>query len=239
MLSEETNLHQVQNDPSSAFRVTEMDIRQFMGIGYKIYALSGVSGYAYETEYETGKKNITLPEEPDFGAASNVMKLSRMIPRHQNYQLYFDNYFTSLRLLEYLVKEGIYSLGTIRRNRIPDCNLLPEKVILKKPRGYSEEFVADVNDTDISNVVCKDNKIVTLVSTFAGTQPETDVRRWDKQNSRYMNIKQPNVVGEYNRHMGGVDLIDSIMGIYKIQLRSKQWQIHLFYHYLDLTMANA
>ena len=39
--------------------------------------------------------------------------------------------------------------------------------------------------------------------------------------------------------MGGVDLIDSIMGIFKIQLRNKRWQIRLFYHYLDLTMANA
>ncbi|CAG4981515.1 unnamed protein product [Colias eurytheme] len=71
--------------------------------GYKIYVLSGVSGYAYKTEIETDKENITLPEEPDLGAASNVvMRLARLIPRHQNYQLYFDNYFTSLRLLEYL-----------------------------------------------------------------------------------------------------------------------------------------
>lgn len=349
MISEQTNLYQVQNDPNSTFRVTEMDIRQFMGIvylmslirlprvtnhwtpilgtpiiqdtmslnkfekirqtlhfndnsknvsrndpehdrifkirpvvescnaaykkvlleehlcvdeqmcstkarnvlkrynpqkphkwGYKIYVLSGVSGYAYKTEIETGKENVTLPEEPDLGAASNVvMRLARMIPRHQNYQLYFDNYFTSLRLLEYLAKEGIHGLGTIRKNRIPDCKLLPEKEMLKKPRGYSEEYVADVNGTDISNVAWKDNKIVTLASTFAGIQPETDVRRWDKQNSRYVSIKRPNVVGEYNRHMGGVDLIDSIMGIYKIQLRSKRWQIRLFYHYLDLTMANS
>ncbi|KAJ8728907.1 hypothetical protein PYW07_006603 [Mythimna separata] len=293
MISEETNLYQVQNDPNSTFRVTEIDIRQFMGVvylmslirlprvtnhwnpilgtpiiqdtmplnkfekvrqtlhfndnsknlprndpgydrifkirpvveslnaaykkvpleehlcvdeqmcstkarnvlkrynpqkphkwGYKIYVLSGVSGYAYKTEIETGKENITLPEEPDLGAASNVvMRLARLIPRHQNYQLYFDNYFTSLRLLEYLAKEGIHSLGTIRRNRIPDCKLQPEKILLKKPRGHSEEYVADVNGTDISNVAWKDNKIVTLVSTFAGIQPETDVRRWDKQNS--------------------------------------------------------
>lgn len=45
--------------------------------------------------------------------------------------------------------------------------------------------------------------------------------------------------GLYNRHMGGVDLLDSIMGIYKIRLRSKRWPMRLFYHYLDLTMANA
>ncbi|KAH9628691.1 hypothetical protein HF086_008632 [Spodoptera exigua] len=34
MISEETNLYQVQNDPNSTFRVTEMDIRQFMGVVY-------------------------------------------------------------------------------------------------------------------------------------------------------------------------------------------------------------
>lgn len=349
LISEETNLYQVQKDPNSTFRVTEMDIRQFIGVvyimslvqlprvtnhwspvlgtpiiqqtmalnkfekirqtvhfndnskhlpvgnperdrifkirpvvdalneaykkvpmeehlcvdeqmcstkarntlkrynpnkphkwGYKIFVLSGVSGFAYKTEIETGKENVVLPEEPELGASSNVVvRLARMIPRHQNFQLYFDNYFTSLGLLEYLAKEGIHSLGTVRRNRIPDCKLTPEKTMMKKPRGYSEEFVADVNGTDVSTVAWKDNRIVTLASTFAGQQPETDVRRWDRQNSKYVSIKRPNIVGEYNRHMGGVDLIDSIMGIYKIQLRSKRWQVRLFYHYLDLTMANA
>ena len=39
--------------------------------------------------------------------------------------------------------------------------------------------------------------------------------------------------------MGGVDLIDSIMGQYKIKLRSKRWQIHMFYHLLYLVMSNA
>ena len=73
--------------------------------------------------------------------------------------------------------------------------MLPEKEILKKPRGYSEEYVADVNGTEISNVAWKDNKIVTLASTFAGIQPESDVCRWDKQNSKYVSIKRPNVVG--------------------------------------------
>lgn len=99
--------------------------------------------------------------------------------------------------------------------------------------------MADVNSIDVSIVSWKDNKIVNLASTFAGQKPETEVRRWDKQNSRNVNIKRPNVVGEYNRHMGCVDLLDSIMGIYKIRLRSKRWHMRLFYHYLDLMIANA
>lgn len=68
---------------------------------------------------------------------------------------------------------------------------------------------------------------------------ESHVRRWSKQNSKYVTMKSPNVVGEYNRHMGGVDIIDSVMTICKIRLRSNRWSMRLFYHYLDLTMTNA
>lgn len=208
--------------------------------GYKLNVLSGLSGFAYNTEIESGKENIVRAEEPDLGASSNVVvRLSRMIPRRQNYKVYFDNYFTSLHLLEYLAKEGIYGLGTIRRNRIPNCKLPSEKELLNKDRGYSEEYVANVGGVDVSTTVWKDNKIVTLASTFAGQNPVGDVRRYDRKKSEYTTIRRPHIVSEYNQHMGGVDLIDSIMGTYKIRLRSKRWQVRIFYHYLDLTMSNS
>lgn len=208
--------------------------------GYKIYVLSGVSGFAYKIEPETGSENVILPNESDLGASSNVVvRLSREIPHNENYRLYFDNYFTSLPLLEYLSKNGILSLGTIRRNRIPDCKLPTDKEMSKKDRGYSVEYVADVNGVDVATVAWKDNKVVNLASSFVGEIPKAQVRRYDKKTKRYISIDRPNIVGEYNRHMGGVDLIDSIMGCYKIQLRSKRWQVRMFYHLLDLSMANA
>ncbi|XP_045457152.1 piggyBac transposable element-derived protein 3-like [Melitaea cinxia] len=208
--------------------------------GYKIYVLSGVSGFAYKFEPETGAENKVEFTEPDLGAASNVVvRLSREIPRNKNYRLYFDNYFTSLSLLEYLSKQGILSLGTIRRNRIPDCKLPTDKEISKKERGYSVEYVGSVEGTEISTVAWKDNKVVTLASSFVGELPKSQVTRYDKVNKRYMTIDCPKIVGEYNRHMGGVDLIDSIMGRYKIKLRSKRWQVRMFYHFLDLVMSNA
>lgn len=208
--------------------------------GYKIFVLSGVSGFAYKIEPETGLENVVLNHEPDLGASSNVvMRLAREIPQNQNYRLYFDNYFTSLPLLEHLSKNGILSLGTVRRNRIPDCKLPTDKEMAKKDRGYSVEYVADVNGVDISTVAWKDNKMVNLASSFVGEMPKAQVRRYDKKNKRYVSIDRPNIVGEYNRHMGGVDLIDSIMGRYKIQLRSKRWQVRMFYHLLDLSMVNA
>ena len=41
---------------------------------YKIFVLSGVSGYAYDIEVYSGKAdNILLPGEKDHGASGNVV----------------------------------------------------------------------------------------------------------------------------------------------------------------------
>ncbi|CAG4948760.1 unnamed protein product [Parnassius apollo] len=153
--------------------------------GYKIYVLIGVSGFAYKFEPETGAENVVGPNEPNLGAAANVVvRLAREIPRNQNYRLYFDNYFTSLLLLEYFTKQRILSLGTIRRNRIPDCKLPAEKEISKTERSYSVEYVACVQGTDISTVAWKDNKIVTLASSFVGELPKSQVSRYNKPHKR-------------------------------------------------------
>lgn len=39
--------------------------------------------------------------------------------------------------------------------------------------------------------------------------------------------------------MGGVDLLDSLIGRSKIRMRSRKWYLRLFYHLLDLTVVNA
>ena len=42
--------------------------------GYKVFVLSGVSGFSYNSEISTGKSdNICAPGEPDIGARSNVV----------------------------------------------------------------------------------------------------------------------------------------------------------------------
>ncbi|CAG4993290.1 unnamed protein product [Parnassius apollo] len=160
-----------------------------------------------------GMENILLPGEPILGASSNVViRMARDTPCHQNYRLYYDNYFISLPLLEYLAKQGILSIlsGTIHRNRIPDCKLPKEKEMSKKVRGYSVEY-----GIDVATVAWKYNEVINLASSFAGEISEDKVQRYDSKNKRYVNIDCPNIVREYNRHMRGVDLIDSIMGSLK------------------------
>lgn len=178
--------------------------------GFKFFVLCGISGFAYDFELYSGQENgaIRPPNEPDLGSASNVVvRLSRQIPRNQNHKLFFDNYFNSLPLLEFLSQNGILSLGTVRRNRFPNCKLPLESEMKKEKRGYSLEQVACINSTEISCVTWLDNKPVNVLSTFVGSLPIENISRFDIKLNTKTDISCPFVVKQYNKHMGWGRLI--------------------------------
>lgn len=39
--------------------------------------------------------------------------------------------------------------------------------------------------------------------------------------------------------MGGVDLLDGLLGRHKIKMRSRKWYIRLFYYMIDVTIVNS
>lgn len=211
--------------------------------GFKLFVLCGVSGYGYTFEIYSGQENSQSnrhQNEPDLGASSNVVvRLARIIPRNANHRIYFDNYYTSIPLLVHLARQGIYSIGTVRRNRIPNCKLPDDKALKKSDRGTCCEMVGTCDGIEISAVVWKDNKTVTLLSTFAGENPVERVERFDRKQKKKVNVNCPFIIKEYNRHMGGVDLLDSNLARVKILLRSRKWYIRLFYHLLDMSVANS
>lgn len=177
-----------------------------------------------------------------------VIRLSQTIPEFKNHILYFDNFYTSLPLLVYLRSKGIYSLGTIRANRVPNCKLSNDKDGNNKERGYSEEFVGSAHGVEISTVLWKDTKCVRLASTYAGIKPfqttyddvqPSKTTRYDRKEKCYVDVECPNIIKEYNAHMGGVDLMDSLMSRYHIRLKTKKWTLRLFYHFIDMALVNA
>lgn len=52
-------------------------------------------------------------------------------------------------------------------------------------------------------------------------------------------ISCPRSVMIYNDYMGGVNLLDSMLGYYRIQIRSKKWYMKIFFHLLDLAYVNS
>lgn len=95
------------------------------------------------------------------------------------------------------------------------------------------------NGVDFSATVWKDNKVVTLSSTYIGAEPAGKVTRYDKKLKQKVDITCPKIVQEYNMHMGGVDLMDSFLGRYRVRVKSRKWYLRLFYHLLDLAVINS
>lgn len=138
----------------------------------------------------------------------------------------------------YLKSRGILSLGTVRRNRLQNVPFPSEKELLKSDRGTSVECTTKIQGTKISAVVWKDNRLVTLLSTYVGEQPKNEVKRFSKAQKKSVKIVCPNSVIVYNKHISGVDLLDANIGRYKIKMRTIKWYMCLFYHLLDVTIVN-
>lgn len=220
--------------------------------GFKLFALCDSAGFVYNFELYSGAGDNTVPKgAPDLGAAANVViRLSQGIPDWKNHIVYFDNFYTSLPLMLYLRSRGVYSLGTVRSNRVPNSKLSNEKLIAHEPRGYSEEFTTNLFGADVANVLWKDKKVVRFLSTYVGirkfrTNNSNDqesappVLRWNKGTHNYDEVPCPQIIHEYNKHMGGVDLMDGLIGRYRIHSKSMKWTNIIAFHLFDLAMTNA
>ncbi|KAJ2937731.1 hypothetical protein O0L34_g19124 [Tuta absoluta] len=199
--------------------------------GFKLFALCSLAEYCDNFIIYSGTDNEPmLDNEPDIGVTGNtVIKLTRGIPRMMNHIVYFDNYYTSLPLMHYMMKEGIWCLGTVQLNWLGKSCKLPTKtkVMAKSvPRGSYEENTTSYDGVEFSAVSWKDNKQVTLLSV-------------DKNEKKRVPVPCPKIISEYNAHMGGVDLMDSFLGRYRIKVKSRKWYMRIFYYLLDLYVINA
>ncbi|XP_049809183.1 piggyBac transposable element-derived protein 3-like [Schistocerca nitens] len=209
--------------------------------GFKAFVLSGVSGFSYDYESFAGaQSNIIIPGAMDLGASSNVVvRLTQTVPRHVNHKLFFDNWFTSVPLEVYLHKEGIQSLGTVRSNRVRGCILPKEAAMKKNGQGSMEEKIATVDGVQLSVVSWFDNKVVNTLSTYVGCKPEGEIKRLFRKEKEHKMVPCPHSVMIYNDYIGGVDLLDSMLGYYRIQIRSKKWYLNIFFHLVDLACVNS
>jgi len=208
--------------------------------GYKVFVLSGISGFSYDLEVYTVEQHELEPNEVDIGASSNVvMCLCRTVPTGVGYHMYFDSYFTSLRLLTELAQRQIQSIGTVGLNRLPGIGGPSEAEIKKAVRETVSEYLTDVDGIKTSCVRWFDNKLVSLVSTFVGAVPIGNARRWFRKENVFKEIARPQIISIYNKHMGGVDTLDSLMGLCSITIHSKKYYQRICFHCFDLAVVNS
>ena len=165
------------------------------------------------------------------------MAMTSNLETGKNFKIFADNLFSSLKLVKALRERGLLYVGTVRENRLKDCGLKAEKVMKKEGRGAMNSKV-DV----ASNVVAVrwfNNKKVDMISSSVGVEPVNDVKRYDKKAQKKIDILCPAIIQEYNQHMGGVDLLDCLVSLYKFPLKSRRWYMYIFYHTVSMIVVTS
>ena len=83
----------------------------------------------------------------------------------------------------------------------------------------------------------RDSALVCLASNCDNHLPEQTCNRRIGRNLE--KIKQPMIVSTYNRGMGGVDVIDKLLGAYRPVIRGKKWWYPLFTNALNISVVAA
>lgn len=200
--------------------------------GFKIWVQASTNGYVYCFEMYQG---ASILKRSEFGPIGDtVINLCHAI-HGNNHKLFMDNLFTSVPLLRKLRSFNIYVLATLRINRVHgiENNLVSDKLM---ERGSCSIATSDDNRTVVR---WKDTKLVHTISTYAGAIPEDTTMRYDRKDRKRIEVTRPFSIQEYNKFMGGVDLMDRMIAHYPHGFKNKKWYLRVFFHFLNVSIVNS
>ena len=82
-----------------------------------------------------------------------------------------------------------------------------------------------------------DNSIVHICSNYSTHLPVHRCKRRVK--GATLDVTQPHLVTQYNKRMGGVDLMDRLLASYRPSIRGKKWYWPLFTNTLNIAVVAA
>jgi hypothetical protein len=184
---------------------------------------------------------------------SVVLHLALQLPYwKKTFNIFMDNFFSSIPLFSYLRAKNIGACGTVRSN----SRKFPKELKVSKTAKIDWDTRSGVIVDDVLAVGWIDNGPVTMLTTIHGLKgdawsvekirrkPRTTslnaakVREVFGNNSRKL-LKIPCVVNDYNLHMGGVDIADQLRGYHSTQLTSRRNWMPLFFWLLDIVLVNS
>ena len=203
--------------------------------GFKNWALCSSEGYMYAFDVYVGKSENNVPSNLGAGGdvVMNLLQKCRL-NANEGHKVFFDNYFTSYKLLDRLSSEGICATGTVRENRLLNCPL-PKNDAFRKKSKQSHQFSA----TD-KVIVMKynDNNVVNMASNYDVAEISTK-KRYSVEKKGYISVPQPMIVQHYNSFMGGVDKLDQFVASYRTRMRQKKWWWPIFIYFFDVVVVNS
>lgn len=203
--------------------------------GYKIWTLAGSDGYPYKSIIYKGRDPAASSMPLGFRVVKSLLSVVEVNSDPSKHNVVFDNFFTSHQLLVDLQLKNFKATGTIRSNRTNGAakNLSSDKELKVKGRGSFDHrcdgkvFIAKWNDSSIVHVA----------SNSLTHDPIQIAKRRIGKN--LVNVQQPFLIKKYNEGMGGVDLLDRLLGSYRPTIMAKKWWWPLFINALNMSVVAA
>ena len=136
--------------------------------------------------------------------------------------VYFDNFL--LRLI-FAVPSNVHAERCEKTKREAVLFNKKKQMKVKKENGLkkylklTKKFV--LQDGSINNAV-------KVSSKFLGAEPSATAVRHNRKQRKHVQIKQPNIIKQYNNYIGGGDLADYMVANYRIDIRGKKWWWPIF-----------
>jgi hypothetical protein len=167
------------------------------------------------------------PDPEELGQSGAIVMVLMKDFLLQGYQLFMDNWYKSVKLVETLTARKTYVCGTLNPRR----QGLPKKLI--KTKLKKGEWVWQSKG---ATVVSKwhDKRDVVMISNM---HPKVEMETIT--NKRGQPVYKPNTVLDYNRSMSGIDRSDQMMS-YQTSLRKTiRWYKKCAVHMLQVFLINA
>uniref|UniRef100_A0A1A8CZE0 PiggyBac transposable element derived 4 n=1 Tax=Nothobranchius kadleci TaxID=1051664 RepID=A0A1A8CZE0_NOTKA len=217
-----------------------------LGKGLTVWMLcDSRSGYCHRTKIYVGK-----PSED--GAASSlgyrvVTSLVRGL-EGQYHHIFVDSFFTSVPLLQRLLRDGVYACGPTQPSRKGYPEVLRPCNVGKLCQG---EFYQCQRGNLVATVT-RDAKMVSCLSTncapgIVGISPgrqqydtngEGESDSLDSSGLSF-GVPRPLPLLLYQENMRGVDLCDQLRECYQVGRPCKKWWRYFLWFYVNLCIVNA
>ena len=203
--------------------------------GVKVFSLCSSDWYMYNFEVYSGQGDQTFPA-PVGGVDGIDLSNSERIVTHlmkdlldRGYSMYTDNWYTSVRLAQYLLTRHTMLTRTIRVNR--GLQALVQQQCLTKGQSFFARKDA------LLALKYQNKREVHLLSTehTAGFNEQT---RYQPGGGRGV-LMQPRIIKEYSKYMQGVDRTDQLMHSYDCTRKSYSWFEKLGIHFFQRSLLNA
>jgi hypothetical protein len=221
--------------------------------GYKVFAL-GFEGYLYSFRLHSGKTGIAdiFKHSHLTNTGSLVLDLVKDLPtKERRYDLYMDNFFTTLPVITQLRELDVGMCGTTRSG-----NGFPPLLLKLKNEASNQWAYNSLAAIEKENTLClawQDNNVVIALSNLH-TPKETVLRVRNQPRQTSTNgalarrafqgepqklIPIPKFIDDYNHNMNGIDVADQLRANYTLQRKARRNWWPYFYWLLDSAIINA